>query len=137
MCSSDLVQCEIARLAREARTLQADQERVATLAQLEKSSVVTAAAIAKVEATAAAQTYIEAQPVEAIRQKGQVVKEDWEISVTNPYELAKFHPDCVKIEALLTPIKQALNEGRTVKGITAKKVTKSSVRIGQQKFIDV
>ena len=79
----------------------------------------------------------EVKPVTPTRATGQVVKEDWEITVTNPYELAKFHPDCVKIEALLTPIKQALNAGISVKGISATKVIKSSVRAGTAPLIEV
>ena len=88
-------------------------------------------------AVAASAVYAEAKPITVSRESGQVVKTEWDIQVTNPYELAKFHPDCVKIEALMTPIKQALNEGRTVKGITATKRLVTSVRAGGQKFIDV
>ncbi len=95
-------------------------------------------AAAKVEETAAAATYVESRPVQATRQAGQVVKTDWEITVTNPWELAKFHPDCVKIEALLSPIKAALNEGRTVKGVKAEKKTVANVRVGSRPLaIDV
>lgn len=79
----------------------------------------------------------EVKPAVPTRSPGQVIKEDWEITVTNPYELAKFHPDCVKIEPLLTPIKQALNAGISVKGISATKVTKASVRAGTAPLIEV
>lgn len=73
----------------------------------------------------------ESKPITATRAVGQLVKTDWEITVINPYELAKFHPDCVKIEPLLTPIKQALNAGIAVKGVRAEKRTVASVRVGQ------
>jgi len=72
-----------------------------------------------------------AMPVAAsARVEGQVVKTDWEITVTNPYDLAKFHPACVEIKPRLTEIKQLLNDGITIKGITAVKTTKASVRLG-------
>ena len=79
----------------------------------------------------AAQTAIAAPA--PIRAEGQVVKTDWEITVTNPYDLAKFHPNCVKIEARLTEIKQLLNDGVAVTGITAKKVTKAGVRLAPER----
>jgi len=103
----------------------------------EQSAAVAAAQTARVEATASAATYAESKPITVSRESGQVVKTEWEITVTNPYELAKFHPDCVTITPLLTPIKAALNEGRTVKGVVAKKILTTSVRPGAQKFIDV
>lgn len=72
-----------------------------------------------------------AQPIAApVRAEGQVVKTDWEIIVTNPYDLAKFHPSCVNITPRLSEIKQLLAEGVTVKGITANKITKAGVRLG-------
>lgn len=71
----------------------------------------------------------EAKPITATRSFGQSVKQDWEIRVLNPYDLARFHPDCVTITPLLTPIKQLLNQGITVKGVMAHKVTKSNVRV--------
>lgn len=96
-----------------------------------------AAAIQQANERAAEAAEAEAKPITATRVAGQVVKTDWEITVTNPYELAKFHPDCVKIEPLLTPIKQALNAGISVKGISATKVIKSSVRAGTAPLIEV
>ena len=86
---------------------------------------------------AAALTAAEAKPITATRSAGQVVKTDWEITVVNPYELAKFHPDCVKIEPLLSPIKQALNAGIVVKGVKAEKVTKVGVRATASPLIEV
>lgn len=88
-----------------------------------------------VEEQAAAKTAVAAAPIQTTREAGQVVRTDWEIHVINPWELAKFHPDCVKIEALLTPIKQRLNEGLEVKGVKAVKVTKTDVRVGSRASI--
>ncbi len=76
---------------------------------------------------------------QAARAEGQVVKTDWEITVTNPYELAKFHPGCVNITPRLSEIKQMLNDGVTLKGVTARKITKAGVRVttGTQALIEV
>lgn len=150
---------ETARLEREAREAREAAERQAREAtnkkqreaaerarleaealrkESEKASALAAEKSAKVEEKAAEQTYVSARPIQATRETGQVVKTDWEITVTNPWELAKFHPDMVKIEPLLTPIKAALNEGRTVKGVTANKKLTSGVRAGlPMRAIDV
>lgn len=100
-----------------------EADRVKALAQAS-----TPAQVENIERNAAAAKLAEAKPVTAQRVAGQVVKEDWEIIVTNPYDLARYHPDCVKIEPLMLPIKAALNEGRVVKGVSAKKITKADVR---------
>lgn len=105
----------------EAEALRKESEKAAALA-VEKS--------AKVEEKAAEQTYVSARPIQTTRETGQVVKTDWEITVTNPYELARFHPECVKIEPVLTQIKARLNDGYEVKGVSAKKKTVASVRAG-------
>lgn len=114
---------EVARLAAEKSSKEAAEKAAAQMQ------------IASEKATAA--TIAEAKPITATRAYGQVVKTDWEIVVTNPYELAKFHPDCVKIEPLMMPIKQALNAGISVKGVKAEKITKTSVRAGTSPLIDV
>lgn len=76
--------------------------------------------------TAAAQDKArEAAPVQA---RGQVVREDWEITVTNEYELAKFHPQCVNITPKLLEIKALLGQGIKVNGIRAEKKIASGVR---------
>lgn len=127
-----------ARRVREEQELQArelariEAEKIAALA-----NATTTEQVQKITEAAQAARLAEVKPVKPTRATGQVVKEDWEITVTNPYDLAKFHPDCVKIEPLLTPIKQALNAGISVKGITAMKVTKASVRAGTAPLIEV
>jgi hypothetical protein len=136
---------EVARKEREATNkkqreaaAKALQESEALRKESEKSAALAAEQSARVEETSAALTYAESRPIQATRVTGQVVKTDWEISVTNPYELAKFHPDCVKIEPVLTAIKARLNEGLEVKGVSAKKKTVASVRAGMPvKAIDL
>ena len=116
----------------------AQQEAEALRKESEKASALAAEQSARVEEKAATAIYAESRPIQATRETGQVVKTDWEISVTNPYDLARFHPNAVKIEPLLGEIKRMLNEGAQVRGITATKVTKASVRVGSpSKAIDV
>lgn len=128
-----------ARIEREATT-KADREAAdaAYRAAAEKTRLAKESASAATSQAArvdeAADTLLaaEAVPIQTTRVVGQVVKTDWEIQILNPYELAKFHPDCVKIEALVGPIKRLLNEGFAVKGIRASKVTVATVRAGKE-----
>lgn len=150
---------ETARLEREAREAREAAERQAREAtnkkqreaaekarleaealrkESEKSAATAAEKSAQVEEKAATAIYAESRPIQATRETGQVVKTDWEITVTNPYDLARFHPNAVKIEPMLGEIKRMLNEGYEVKGVSARKVTKASVRVGlPQRAIDV
>jgi len=125
---------ELARIEAEKRAAlaKAEAERIAI-----ENAAKSAAEMQRIQEAADAAKMAEGKPIESTRTFGQVVKTDWEITVTNPYELAKFHPDCVKIEPLLTPIKQALNMGIAVKGIRAEKKITSGVRLSTSKPIDV
>lgn len=151
-------QAELARIAREqeeanrkAREAQEAAQRLIDEAknQKQREEAMRAQAAAKIQAeetarkqaemqsetqriqeAAQAAAAAEAKPIAATRAFGQAVKTDWEITVLNPWELAKFHPDCVTITPLLLPIKQALNAGVTVKGIRAERITKTNVRVG-------
>ena len=62
---------------------------------------------------------------------------DWEIEVVNPNELAEFSPDCVKITILIGKIKQALAEGREVRGVKAKKILVANQRAEKSVMIEV
>jgi len=150
---------ETARLEREAREAREAAERQAREAtnkkqraeaerarleaealrkESEKAQATAAEQVARVEEKAATAVYAESRPIQATREIGQVVKTDWEITVTNPYDLARCHPDLVKIEPILSGIKARLNEGLEVKGVSARKVTKAGVRAGlPQRAIDV
>ena len=113
----------------------AEQARNAELSRLEREK---AEALTKATshdaADAIAEHYnrqAESVPVyEAVRTEGQRVVADWDISVSNPYELAKFHPACVKITPLLGEIKALLRQGISVKGIVATPVVRAGVRVG-------
>jgi hypothetical protein len=132
------------RAAREAKN-QKEREAAAKAAadaelKRKEAEIAAAASVVQsqaVEEKAASAAYAESRPVEATRTAGQVVTYDWKITVTNPYELARCCPDCVKIEPLLTPIKTKLNAGVTVPGIKAEKFIKANVRAGGQKVIEV
>jgi len=141
-----------AKLAREAtnkkqreaaEAARVEAEKRAALAKVEaeklaqENAAKAAAEMQRIQEAAAAAKLAEGKPIESTRTFGQVVKTDWEIIVTNPYELAKFHPDCVKIEPLLTPIKQTLNMGIVVKGIRAEKKITSGVRLSAAPVINV
>lgn len=150
-------QAELLRIARE----QAEAERVAREAALAAAKMATeavnteqraAAEAARVEgerlaAEAAAKAQSDAQrvqesadsakaneakPILPTRAAGQVVKTDWLIHILNPYDLAKYHPDCVEITPRTGQIKRLLNEGFAVKGIRAEKITTSTVRAGKE-----
>lgn len=60
--------------------------------------------------------------------EGQVIRHDWDITVTDVWALSRAHPGCVKIEPRLTEIKTILNAGGTVTGVSAKKVVTSTTR---------
>jgi hypothetical protein len=113
----------------------AEQARNAELSRLEREK---ADALTKATSHAAADAIAEhynrqaeTVPVyEAVRTEGQRVVADWDVSVSNPYELAKFHPACVKITPLLGEIKALLRQGISVKGIVATPVVRAGVRVG-------
>jgi hypothetical protein len=132
---------EAERQAAKARTVkqraEAEKARQEAERQATEARSKAAAAFQSVTDQAQAATVAESRPITTTRIAGQINKSDWEIEVVNPWELAKFHPDCVTITPLMAPIKAALNEGRTVKGITARKVLKSTVRGTPGSVIDV
>ena len=119
--------------AQEKEVARIEAERVAAL-----KTAQTAAHAELINQSATAMKEVVSQPIQPTRAEGQIVKDDWDIQIINPYELAKWHPDCVKIEALLTPIKTRLNQGMECKGIKATKKVVSTVRTKpQQKLIEV
>lgn len=62
---------------------------------------------------------------------GQVLRDDWEITISNPHALAVAHPDCVKIEPRLQVIKAKLDAGIQLPGVSAYKRATSGVRAGR------
>ncbi len=68
-------------------------------------------------------------PKPPARIEGQIVREDWKITVEDSRRLAWFHPHCVIVKTLLSEIKQMLNAGMKVEGVKAEREIKSGVRI--------
>lgn len=73
----------------------------------------------------------------AARAQGQVVKPDWEVTVTDVWLLAKSHPGCVKIEPRISEIKSLLNNGVKVAGVNAVRIQKSGVRLKAVKTVEI
>lgn len=118
----------------EARRLQAELDR-----QRELSSASNLEAMDAVHERFNAQSEVlSAKPVAAAaKAEGQVVRQDWEIAVTDPFRLAKFHPQCVTITAKVGEIKQLLQQGISVNGVTATPIVKTSTRAASRNFIEV
>lgn len=148
-------QAEAERKAREAaeaaarqaaEATNAKQRQAAELARLEaersakEAAEKSAAAMQLANENAAAATLAEAKPIVAQRSFGQVVKTVWEYDITNPILFAKTHPDCIqweKLPIIAVQVTQHLNAGMMMKGISARQVTKASVRVGTAPLIDV
>lgn len=135
-------QAELKRIADEKAAQEAEAAKIkdaaAREARLQQIAATQRQAVIAVEDKAADRTYVESRPIAATRVAGQSVRDDWEIQVVNPYELAKFHPDCVEITPRLSEIKRHLNAGLTIKGIKAEKKLTASVRLApERKAIEV
>lgn len=102
------------------------------------------AAMARAQAEAARQAELARQQEEAIkkapepvRSDGQVVRRDWDFEVTDIWTLARAHPGCVDIKPRKAEIKELLRMGVKVVGIRAWDATKSTVRTGGTKAIEL
>lgn len=79
-------------------------------------------------ATNAAQTVSSAP-----KAKGQATRTEWEVEVYDVGLLYRCHSTCCKITPILTEIKQLLELGIEVKGVRAKKVVLSGVRLAPER----
>jgi hypothetical protein len=114
--AEDRARCEVARLELERQQALA---QAASHEQLDRINEQHAQAVADL-------------PVAApVRAEGQRVREEWAITVTDIWLLAKAHPVCVKIEPRLSEIKQLLDAGVKVAGVTAKREIKAGVTGGR------
>lgn len=130
--------------AEETRRRAAEALRLADLAEIERRKFEQLAQAKTVEEVDAIHERIHAEVAESSvpvaappRAKGQVVREDWEISVVDIWALAKAHPSCVNIEPRLIEIKLLLNAGVRPPGVEAKKVQTSGVRIGRRETLEI
>lgn len=98
-----------------------------------ESSFLVAATVERIEEQAGNAAYLSSRPIQANTSRGQRLARDWDIEVVNAYELAKFHPSCVKIEPLIGEIKNCLREGIVIKGITATETVNTSVRAKRER----
>jgi hypothetical protein len=150
---------EQARVDREAREAREAAERAAREAtNAEERKMAEAARIAaeeqsrKAHATAAQaamltqtvtdnadlRSRIESKPVEPQRAYGQSNRKVWKITQINDFQLMKARPDLIrKIEWDVLAIKQILNEGGKLPGVTAEEDLKVSVRGTATKTIEV
>ena len=124
----ELAKARAAEAAKQAELDRLERERQASLATVKTHDEHDA--VQKVFNDKAAEK-IETPTAAPIRAAAQSVKEDWEISITNPQELARNHPQCVTITAKLGEIKTLLNAGVEVKGVSARKVVVAGVRLGK------
>lgn len=120
-----------AEQARQEELTRLERERAEALSKA--SSHEAADAINEHFCTKAAQLPV----AESHRAEGQIVRQDWEISVKDIWTLARAHPTCVKIEPRISEIKELLKLGVKVQGITAELITKAGVRVSTQKAISV
>jgi len=109
--------------AQNERLLAIERERAA-----EAAKVTSHDQLEKVQEKFDDQIRAQARTIEPVRVEGQQVRTDWEITVTNEIELAKFHPNCVKITPRLTEIKELLDAGFQVRGVKAEKITVAGIR---------
>lgn len=82
---------------------------------------------------------VEAMPIGApARAEGQVVKEDWDITVNDLHALYRAYPYCVKLEALPGQIKALLDSGTLkIPGVIATRTVKAGVRAKQTAIIEL
>jgi hypothetical protein len=103
-------------------------------AQVAKNAAIEVAAmVEKVEERAGTAAYLSSRPIVADTAKGQKLAQDWEITVTDPYALAKYHPNAVTIKPLIGAIKEMLREGIKVQGITAVETVNTAVRAKRER----
>jgi hypothetical protein len=73
-----------------------------------------------------------AEPIAPVRATGQRVREEWNVTVTDIWLLARAHPTCVKIEPMIGEIKTLLNAGIKVSGVKAEKEIRAGVVAGRR-----
>jgi len=131
----------LSRLASDYEAVQAQQRRavealrLADLADIERrkqeqlAQAQTIEEIDDIQERAGEEARAAAAPLQSVRAEGQVVREDWEITITDIWALAKASPACVNMEPRLIHIKALLNGGVKLPGVEAKKIINSTVRV--------
>ncbi len=132
----DFQQLELARVraAEAARRLEEDK-----LERERQDQIARAASLQEVDAVNEEFSRKQADLPPVIHQKaqGQVVREDWDITVTDVHALYRAHPPCCKLTPLLSEIRILLDAGVKVHGVEAKKIAKVGTRAGALKEIEI
>ncbi len=127
---------QLAESRRVAAARRAQDETASALERVMEQKISTARSLDEIEAIRENfrdKIAAEAPPVEDVaRSSGQVVKQEWDITVQDIHLLYRHHPNCVKLTALNGEIKELLNGGATVRGVLSKKITKSGVRLTKE-----
>jgi hypothetical protein len=129
--AAEIARAEAQRLTESARLAAAQAEESA---RVDRERI--AAAVEVVNDQAGAAAYLSSRPIERTIPKGQSGQRDWEVEVTNPYELAKQRPDLVEIKPLIGKIKAALRDldpGMTLPGVRATETVCTTVRAKRQR----
>lgn len=106
-----------------------EKERAAEAAQVKTHEELDAVNARHDEAVRLAQAI--APVIAPVRAKGQSVRTEWQITVTDIWLLARAHPGLVTITPKLQDIRAMLDAGVKVAGITAEKAVASGVRAGR------
>jgi DNA repair exonuclease SbcCD ATPase subunit len=129
---------EIACIEAERQKALAEAEKARQDAAMSAQRAKSEAQAAAIEEKAGDAAYCAAKPIAITTVAGSRQLSNWVITVTQPFVLAKYRPDLVDIKPRLADIKNALNNGETIQGITAVRETTSGVRLPpERKAIEV
>lgn len=128
---------EVARLAAEAQSKREKELLAQQQAEIDRQKALAEAKsheeldrINKQHCDAIAQL-AEQPKYEPVRASGQRIEEDWDVTVTDVWALARAHPGAVKIEPLIGQIKAMLKSGQRVAGVKATPIVKAGVSRGR------
>lgn len=104
-------------------------------AELEQAAIAQRKAIEERAAQEAAMI----KPVEGPAElDGEVIRQDWQIEVTDIHALYRSRPSCVKLTPLMSEIRSMLDLGAPMAGVKAERVVRSGVRArSERKAIEV
>jgi hypothetical protein len=86
----------------------------------------------------AAEAFSDVRTPEPARADGQIIRHDWEITVTDIHKLYRAHANCVDLKPRLSEIKELLKAGVTPQGVIAKPIIKPGARVPRERTaIDV
>lgn len=113
-----------------AKRAQEEQRRIEAQAAANRETVAETQSAVATQFEAMRESVAVAEPV---RVRGQSVRTEWKIEVTDIHLLYRAHSICVKLEPCITEIKALLDAGVEVKGVRASKEVQSGVRLGRER----